>query len=77
MQRLPIAAYVLAGGRSSRMGQDKALLPLAGKPLVEHMVAKLRRISDEVSILSNNPELARFAPLVPDLRESCGPLGGI
>lgn len=75
--RLSIGGYVLAGGRSSRMGRDKALLELAGKPLVQHAVIKLSRITDDVSILSARPELAAFAPLVPDLREGGGPLGGI
>ncbi|HEX7157771.1 MAG TPA: molybdenum cofactor guanylyltransferase [Edaphobacter sp.] len=72
-----IGGYVLAGGKSSRMGRDKALLELAGKPLALHAVVKLRRVCEEVSILSNNPELDAYAPLVPDLHEACGPLGGI
>jgi molybdenum cofactor guanylyltransferase len=72
-----IGGYVLAGGRSSRMGTDKALLRLAGKPLVEHAVTKLRRICSEVHILSSNSELSLYAPLVPDLHPGCGPLGGI
>ena len=72
-----VAGYILAGGRSSRMGQDKAMLPLAGRPLVEHAVSKLRRVAFDVSILSRDPKLASFAPLVPDLHENCGPLGGI
>jgi molybdenum cofactor guanylyltransferase len=75
--RPEIGGYVLAGGRSTRMGRDKALLDLAGKPLVQHAVLKLRRLTDDVSILSGRPELAAFAPLVPDLRENRGPLGGI
>lgn len=72
-----IGGYVLAGGKSSRMGRDKALLELGGGPLVQHAVTKLRRICKEVHILSNNPGLDAYAPLVPDLHESCGPLGGI
>jgi len=72
-----IGAYVLAGGRSLRMGQDKGLLPLAGRPLIQRAVCKLRELTDEVYILGSRPELAAFAPIVPDLRESCGPLGGI
>jgi molybdopterin-guanine dinucleotide biosynthesis protein A len=59
------------------MGHDKALLELAGKPLVQHAVIKLRRLTGEVYILGSRAELSAFAPLVPDLRESCGPLGGI
>lgn len=74
---LPISAYILAGGRSTRMGSDKALLELAGKPLVQHATTKLKRLTNEVKILSNTAELSRFAPLVSDLHESCGPLGGI
>ena len=62
-----VSGYVLAGGRSSRMGTDKALLPLAGKPLVQHAVTKLRRVCEEVHILGSNPALAAYAPLVPDI----------
>ncbi|MEO6816367.1 MAG: molybdenum cofactor guanylyltransferase [Edaphobacter sp.] len=72
-----ISGYVLAGGKSSRMGQDKALLELAGKPLVLRAVEKLRLVCAEVSILGNREELEAYAPLVRDLHEGCGPLGGI
>lgn len=72
-----VAGYVLAGGRSTRMGQDKAMLRLAGVPLVEHAVRKLRDVTEDVRILSSRAELAAFAPLVSDLRKNCGPLGGI
>jgi molybdopterin-guanine dinucleotide biosynthesis protein A len=73
----PLSAYVLAGGRSSRMGTDKAVLQLAGKPLVEHAVDKLRRITPHVHILSSNPILADYAPLLPDIHSNTGPIGGI
>ncbi|MGD0445272.1 MAG: molybdenum cofactor guanylyltransferase [Edaphobacter sp.] len=72
-----VGGYVLAGGKSSRMGRDKALLELAGKPLAFHAVTKLRRVCEDVHILSNRPELAAFAPLVEDLHEGCGPMGGL
>ncbi len=72
-----IGGYVLAGGRSSRMGRDKALLELAGKPLVRHAVKKLRRVCMDVRVLSDNPELAAYAPIVPDIHRDCGPMGGI
>jgi molybdenum cofactor guanylyltransferase len=74
---LPISGYVLAGGRSSRMGTDKALLQLGGKPLIAHAVAKLRRVCASVHILGSDPEFAAYAPLVPDLHSDCGPIGGI
>jgi molybdopterin-guanine dinucleotide biosynthesis protein A len=59
------------------MGSDKALIHLGGKSLLEHAVIKLRRICANVSILSGNRTHARFAPIVPDIRPNCGPLGGI
>lgn len=72
-----VGGFVLAGGRSRRMGHDKAMLMLAGRPLIEHAVAKLRRVCSTVSILSGNSDLAGFAPVVPDLHPDCGPMGGI
>jgi molybdopterin-guanine dinucleotide biosynthesis protein A len=72
-----VGGYVLAGGKSSRMGRDKALLVLAGRPLVSHAVSKLWRVCKDVHILSGRPELKAFAPLVPDLHGESGPLGGI
>jgi len=72
-----VGGYVLAGGKSSRMGRDKALLELAGKPLVFHAVGKLRRVCADVHILSNRSEFDAYAPLVRDLHEGCGPLGGM
>jgi molybdopterin-guanine dinucleotide biosynthesis protein A len=59
------------------MGRNKALLELAGKPLILRAVEKLRLVCDEVSILGNRKELEVYAPLVRDLHEGCGPLGGI
>jgi molybdopterin-guanine dinucleotide biosynthesis protein A len=59
------------------MGRDKALLELAGEPLVGRAVKKLRLLCAEVHVLSNNAALAEFAPLVPDLRPHCGPIGGM
>jgi molybdopterin-guanine dinucleotide biosynthesis protein A len=72
-----VGGYVLAGGKSSRMGRDKALLELAGKPLALHAVTKLRRVCADVHILSARPELRAFAPVVRDLQEGCGPMGGL
>jgi molybdopterin-guanine dinucleotide biosynthesis protein A len=59
------------------MGTDKALLKLAGRPLAWHAVTKLRRVCADVQILGSRPELAEFAPLVPDMQEGCGPLAGL
>lgn len=70
-------AYVLAGGKSSRMGRDKALLDLAGRPLIAHALDKLRALGCTPSICGSRPDLAAFAPVIPDNVARCGPLGGL
>jgi molybdopterin-guanine dinucleotide biosynthesis protein A len=70
-------AFVLAGGASSRMGRDKALLPLGGRPLIQHALDKLRALGFEPCIVGSRPDLASFAPVIPDNFPGTGPLGGI
>jgi molybdopterin-guanine dinucleotide biosynthesis protein A len=71
-------AFVLAGGRSTRMGQDKALLLLEGWPLVKIALKKLRRLDTAPPrIAGARADLASYAPVVPDLHPDCGPLSGI
>jgi molybdopterin-guanine dinucleotide biosynthesis protein A len=71
----PCAAFVLAGGRSSRMGVDKALAAFAGEPLVVHALRILRAAGLEPAIAGARSPLASFAPVVED--EGRGPLDGI
>lgn len=75
-------AFVLAGGQSTRMGRDKALLELEGRPLIEHMLELLRGLGLEPRICGGQrralcADLARFAPVLEDNFAGCGPLGGI
>jgi molybdenum cofactor guanylyltransferase len=72
-----VGGYVLAGGRSSRMGQDKALMELAGKPLIRHAVKKLRRVCMDVRILTSHQQFEMFAPIVRDIHPDCGPMSGM
>ena len=69
--------FVLAGGRSSRMGRDKALLSLAGRPLIRYAVSILRDAGLEASIVGARSPLSEFVPMVADSRPGEGPLGGI
>lgn len=69
--------FVLAGGRSTRMGRDKALLSYRGRPLIEHAVDLLHAAGVRPHVVGSRPDLARYAPVVPDLHARCGPLGGI
>lgn len=69
-----LRAAVLAGGKSSRMGQDKASLMLDGKSLLERAVALLQATGAEEVIVSGRPE----HPLgVRDLFPHCGPPGAV
>lgn len=56
MKEKNISAVVLAGGRSSRMGQNKALLKLGEKNMIERIVDKLRPILEEIILVTDYPE---------------------
>ena len=71
------AGFVLAGGASSRMGTDKALVKLGGRPLVEHSLATLREAGLEAAIAGARSDLSAFGPVVDDTEPGCGPLGGV
>lgn len=71
------AGFVLAGGRSSRMGADKALVELAGRPLIAYALDALRGVGLTPSIAGATSDLSAFAPVVPDAEPGRGPLGGL
>ncbi len=72
-------AAILAGGKSSRMGRDKALLPFNGAPLIAHIAQVLAPIFPEIIVVTANPAIAAAAklPAVSDAFAGRGPLGGI
>jgi molybdenum cofactor guanylyltransferase len=72
-----VNAFVLAGGQSTRMGRDKALLDLNGSPLIVRALEKLRLLGFSPRIVGSRPDLASFAPVIPDIHPHSGPLGGI
>jgi molybdopterin-guanine dinucleotide biosynthesis protein A len=78
----PVVGILLAGGKSSRMGGgDKCLRPLGGKPILAHIMARLRpQVAD--MIINANEDAQRFAafglPVVADsVSGHAGPLAGI
>jgi molybdopterin-guanine dinucleotide biosynthesis protein A len=77
-----VTGVLLAGGRSSRMGgREKALLDIAGKPMLLHVLARLRPQVGRI-VINANGDPARFSghclPVVPDSIEGfAGPLAGL
>jgi molybdenum cofactor guanylyltransferase len=71
--------FVAAGGRSLRMGRDKALLPWAGSTLLDDALARMRVACPDVRILCGPvPRYGdRGVPLVTDRIDGAGPLAGL
>ena len=69
--------FILAGGLSSRMGSDKALLEIDGRPLIAHALDLLSAVTPAPRICGSRPDLAPFADVIPDNFPNAGPLGGI
>lgn len=80
-------AAIQAGGRSLRMGEDKAWLLIDGRPMIERVLAVAQTVAEQLVIVINsaNPNLARYEQLAVqwetkllfDLHDQRGPLGGI
>jgi molybdopterin-guanine dinucleotide biosynthesis protein A len=70
---------ILAGGKSKRMGRDKALIerPDSTRQL-DHIIALARSISSDILISTNTPEIVtNGTPILPDLNPGDGPLGAL
>ncbi len=74
-----ISVVIQAGGRSSRMGQDKGLLPVGGVPIVERIADCVAGIGEEMLVVSNTPEryLHLGLPIVSDEVPGAGALPGL
>src|SRR5690348_1515752 len=72
-----VAAFILAGGKSTRMGADKAFVPLDGRTLLARALDLARSVTPDVRIVGNPETFASFAPVVEDVFRDRGPLGGI
>jgi molybdopterin-guanine dinucleotide biosynthesis protein A len=72
-----VSAFVLAGGKSSRMGSDKAFLGLGDETLLSHALRVAGGVAEEVRIVGDAKRFATFGRVVEDVYRDRGPLGGI
>ena len=76
---LPVTGVILAGGKSRRMGQNKALIQLGDDSLIEHVIRRMPLVVDELLLITNTPtEYAHLdVPMYDDIIPDTGALGGL
>jgi molybdenum cofactor guanylyltransferase len=72
-----VTGFILAGGKSTRMGTDKAFIEFEGRSLLERALGLARSVTPDVRIVGAREKFAPFAPVVEDIFRERGPLGGI
>lgn len=74
-----ISGCILAGGKSSRYGSDKAMIHIAGIPAILRLYRMMKNIFHEVFVIANDADKYAFlgSPVYPDIHRHIGPLGGI
>src|SRR5258708_27959227 len=72
-----ITVFILAGGKSTRMGVDKAFVEIDGRTLLARALELARSVTRDVRIIGDPAKFAPFAPVVEDVFPGSGPLGGI
>lgn len=77
MEKFPLTAFVLAGGKSTRMGRDKAELSFHGETLLETALRAARGVTADVRVVGSPRLYAKYGATINDIFANCGPLGGI
>jgi len=72
-----LTAFILAGGKSTRMGADKAFVLLDGRTLLARALDLARSLTRDVRIVGDPAKFAAIGPVVEDVFPGCGPLAGI
>lgn len=74
-----MTGIILAGGKSSRMGFNKAFIDIGGKPIIHRTISLFKELFDEIIMVANDP--AEYEelniPIVTDIFKGAGSLGGI
>jgi len=80
LQRIKeVTGIILSGGRSTRMGENKAFIQIEGVPIIQRILALFRELFGEIIIVTNQEELFEKidARIVVDLLPNAGALGGL
>ncbi|MCB2219639.1 MAG: molybdenum cofactor guanylyltransferase [Bacteroidetes bacterium] len=73
-----VTGIILAGGKSRRMGKDKGLCLLNGRPLIRFAINLLETVCDRIILGANDPDYQSFGlPVVNDKIPDIGPMGGL
>lgn len=73
----PLTAFLLVGGKSTRMGRDKAFVEFEGKTLLDRALSMLRRVTPEVALVGARDRFTGYGAVVEDVFPNAGPLAGI
>ncbi|MBK7589705.1 MAG: NTP transferase domain-containing protein [Bacteroidetes bacterium] len=73
-----LSVYLLAGGESSRMGLDKGLIELHGKPIIGYIIDAVKQLTNDITIITSNDNYKQFKlPIIEDVYKNMGPASGI
>ena len=74
-----VTGVILAGGKSSRYGTNKAFAKINGIPLIENVIRVMRSLFQDLVLITNTPDEYAYLelPMYEDLIEDLGPIGGI
>lgn len=77
-RKTELSGFILAGGKSSRMGFDKAFLLVENKPLLQNMIEVIQPFCQKIAISGQNSDYADFhLEMVPDVFSEIGPISGL
>lgn len=73
-----VSGIILAGGRSSRMGQDKGMMYFRGEPMIAWVIQSLKGVTTNISISTNDVKYTQWGfPIIQDEVTQQGPLAGV
>ncbi len=75
---MDLTTIILAGGKSSRMGEDKGLMLFEAKPMIQYIIDTVKPLTKNIIIIANNNDYQKFGyPVFEDVIKDKGPLAGI